>query len=125
MIFGIGIDVTSIARVDSSLQRFGERFAHRVLHENERDDFVASSQPARFLAKRFAAKEAASKALGTGIRGGVTLHDFVTWKSDMGKPELKVFGVAAERCRQVGVTRYHVSLSDEGDIVTAVAIFEM
>lgn len=125
MIFGIGIDVTSIARVDSSLQRFGERFAHRVLHENERDDFVASSQPARFLAKKFAAKEAASKALGTGIRGGVSLHDFVTWNSDMGKPELKVFGVAAERCRQEGVTRYHVSLSDEGDIVTAVAIFEM
>ena len=125
MIFGIGIDVTSIARVDSSLQRFGERFAHRVLHENERDDFVASSQPARFLAKKFAAKEAASKALGTGIRGGVSLHDFVTWNSDMGKPELKVFGVAAELCRQEGVTRYHVSLSDEGDIVTAVAIFEM
>lgn len=124
MIFGIGVDVTSIERIESALQRFGDRFVNRVLHENERGDFARSGQHARFLAKRFATKEAASKALGTGIRDGVSLHDFVTWNTDMGKPELNVFGVAAKRCQQVGVTRYHVSLSDEGDIVTAFVIFE-
>ncbi len=125
MIFGIGVDVTSIARIDSSRSRFGERFAHRVLHENEREDFLVSSQPSRFLAKRFAIKEAASKALGTGIRNGVSLHDFVTRKGDMGKPELSVFGVAAVHCKRAGVARYHVSLSDEGDIVTAFVILEI
>ena len=124
MIFGIGVDITSIARIESSWQRFGERFARRVLHQCERTAFANSRQPPQFLAKRFAIKEAASKALGTGIRDGVSLHDFVTHKNSQGRPELSVYGVAALRCAQSGIKRYHVSLSDEGDTVTAFVIFE-
>ncbi len=124
MIFGIGVDIASITRIELSLQRFGERFAHRVLHEQERGEFIHSSQPGRFLAKRFAIKEAASKALGTGIREGVSLHDFVTHNDAMGKPELQVLGIAAKRCERQGINHYHVSFSDEGDTVTAFVIFE-
>lgn len=125
MIFGIGVDVTSIIRIETSLQRFNQRFAHRVLHPQEREAFTQAHYPARFLAKRFAIKEAASKALGTGIARGVRLHDFVTHNDALGKPQLHIYGVAAHYCAQQAIDRYHVSLSDEGDIATAFVIFEM
>ncbi len=124
MIFGIGVDITSVARSAQSLERFGDKFVRRVLSDVEIEAFQTSNQPERFLAKRFAIKEAASKALGTGIRDGVSFHDFVTEHDAMGKPELCVSGRAAERCEQFGITRFHLSLSDEGDTVVAYVVME-
>ena len=124
MIYGIGVDVTSVSRVEKSLERLGERFMHRILAVDEREDYCAHSQPARFLAKRFAIKEAASKALGTGIRDGVSFHDFITSHDSLGRPLLHVAGRADELSRSVGIVRYHLSLSDEGDLVAAYVVCE-
>ena len=124
VISGIGVDVTSVERIEQSLARLGERFAKRILHPEEMHHYTASKQPARYLAKRFAAKEAACKALGTGIRDGVSFHDFVISNNAYGKPELRIEGRAAELCEADGVTTHHISISDEGDVVTAFAVFE-
>ncbi|MEM7292813.1 MAG: holo-ACP synthase [Pseudomonadota bacterium] len=124
MITGIGVDTTLVSRIEESLDRFGDRLVARVLHESERTEFESCRQPAQFLAKRFAIKEAAAKALGTGIREGVSLHDFVTEHDKLGKPLLSVGGVAAEMCAAQGINHFHVSLTDEADNVTAFAVFE-
>ena len=75
-IIGLGTDIAEIERVETALARIGESFAKRILTEREFEQFQLIKKKARFLAKRFAAKEAASKALGTGIALGVTFHDF-------------------------------------------------
>lgn len=124
MIVGIGTDLVTLSRVARVHTRFGERFAHRVLHPNEFSAYRAHAEPARFLAKRFAVKEAAVKALGTGERDGVLLRDFYVTHDALGKPSLEVSGEGATRCRQLGVTARHVSLSDEGDLVTAFVVLE-
>lgn len=124
MIVGIGTDLVTVSRVARVHARFGERFARRVLHVCEFDDYRRHADPARFLAKRFAVKEAAVKALGTGERAGVLLRDFRVRHDALGKPLLEVSGVAEERCRTGGVTARHVSLSDEGDLVSAFVVLE-
>ena len=124
MITGIGTDLVTVSRVARSHERFGERFARRILHAVEFEAYRRSREPARFLAKRFAVKEAAVKALGTGERDGVLLRDFHVEHDALGKPLLGVSGEAARRCRQAGVTVRHVSLSDEGDQVIAFVVLE-
>ena len=124
MIIGIGTDLVTISRVARSHERFGDRFARRILHAVEFEAYHRSREPARFLAKRFAVKEAAVKALGTGEREGVLLRDFHVEHNGLGKPLLGVSGEAERRCRQAGVTVHHVSLSDEGDQVVAFVILE-
>lgn len=124
MIAGIGIDLTTISRIENVHRRFGNRFASRILNAEERPAFQQHSNPARFLAKRFAAKEAAVKALGTGERQGVLLKDFYIQHDDLGKPELFVSGEAKRRCDQMGITSFWISLSDEGDKVAAFVILE-
>ena len=86
MIFGIGTDIVSIKRIEDSLFRFGDRFLHRVLNEAEVAEYAQTSQPARFLAKRFAVKEAFSKAYGTGIGAEVGWHDVAIAHDARGKP---------------------------------------
>ena len=124
MITGIGVDSASVVRIESSLQRFGERLERRVLHPSEIEDYRVASNPARYLAKRFAVKEAASKALGTGIREGVSLRDFSTRRDRLGKPSLFLHGVAQAMCQSRGIDRFHVSITDEGDAVIAFVVFE-
>lgn len=124
MIHGIGTDLVTVSRVARVADRFGERFARRILHDNEMDRWRGHVDPARFLAKRFAVKEAAVKALGTGERSGVLLRDFHVSHDALGKPLLGVTGVAAERCREHGIGALHVSISDEGDLVNAFVVLE-
>ena len=124
MIVGIGTDLVTVSRVARAHARFGERFARRVLHASELEAWRTAPDPGRFLAKRFAIKEAAVKALGTGERGGVLLSDFHVDHDALGKPLLGVSGVAETRCREAGVAARHVSLSDEGDMVSAVVVLE-
>ncbi len=88
MIFGIGTDIVSVSRIESALTRHGEAFARRILAEEEFADYATQAHPARFLAKRFAAKEALAKASGQGLRHPVTLHNIAVGHDALGKPAL-------------------------------------
>lgn len=123
MIYGIGTDIVTVARMREALARHGERFAERLLHPDELADFAKAREPERFLAKRFAAKEAFAKALGTGLRPPATLAAIGVSHDALGKP-LYVFAAAlAERVSELGL-RSHLSISDERDSVVAFAILE-
>lgn len=124
MIFGIGTDIVSIQRVSDNLARYGERFAERILSAAELDRFRASARPANFLAKRFAAKEAVAKALGTGIRDGLSLRDISVENDPLGKPELVFSQRAQEKLRLSGIGNTHVSLADEQGYAIAFVTLE-
>ncbi|AOV17260.1 holo-ACP synthase [Acidihalobacter aeolianus] len=121
---GIGVDLVRVARLERLHARYGERLAERVLHPDERPGLAEAPEPARYLAKRFAAKEAGSKALGTGFALGVRLRDLRVVHDDLGKPALVLSGVAAERAAALGVTGCHLSLSDEHEHVIALVVLE-
>jgi len=124
MIFGIGVDLVTISRVASVYDRFGDRFARRFLHDKEQKQLLDHPQAAHFLAKRFAVKEAAVKALGTGERSGVLLKDFYIEHTELGKPLLRIDGKAKALCEAQNIKASHVSLSDEGDSVAAFVVLE-
>ncbi len=124
MIAGIGVDLATVSRVTKVHERFGDRFARRILHEEEWATYKQHTQPARFLAKRFAVKEAAVKALGTGERDGVLLKDFYLQHDKLGKPLLRASGEASARCQRQGIRHFWVTLTDEGDTVAAFVVLE-
>lgn len=123
MIHGIGADIVQVQRIKTSLERHGPRFASRILAMFEREDFSSSRDPARFLAKRFAAKEAFGKALGTGVAVPATLHAVAVGHDPLGKPlyrfDENLTGFLEER----GLNA-HLSLTDEVDYVVAFALIE-
>ncbi|NWF39172.1 holo-ACP synthase [Mariprofundus sp. NF] len=123
-IFGIGTDRVVIARIAASLERFGDRFVDRVYTEEEVEQARAKGNVARRLAMLFAAKEAASKALGTGFRHGITLRDIETIHQASGKPEIILHGVAAKMAAELGIQTVHLSLTDDDGIAMAFAIAE-
>ncbi len=123
-IVGLGTDIAEIDRFEKSLSKLGEAFAKRILTEPELVTFHATKQQSRFLAKRFAAKEAASKALGTGIAKGVTFHDFIVSNDANGKPVLSLHNQALAYATSEGVTHIHLSISDERHYAVATVIFE-
>jgi holo-[acyl-carrier protein] synthase len=122
MIYGIGTDIVRVARMRSSLQRFGETFARRILTSAEFDEFRTDKCPAQFLAKRFAAKEALAKALGTGFRGGVRLSDIGVEHNEAGRPGLYYSGRTESLLRELGVAGSHLSLADEQEYAVAFVI---
>lgn len=124
MIVGVGIDLVGIARIDRLHGRYGQRFARRLLAGQEWAEYRASRDPVRLLAKRFAAKEAAAKALGTGIARGIRFGDLWTAHDPAGAPLLRWDGKARERAEALGVVQAHLSLSDERDHVVACVILE-
>lgn len=113
MIYGVGTDIVRIARIEASLERFGERFARRVLAETEWAEFSRSRRPARFLAKRFAAKEAAAKAFGTGFSEGIAMRDIVVGHDGRGRPLLEFTAGAADFAAARAIVEAHLSISDE------------
>lgn len=123
-IVGMGTDIVDIRRIEQALSRSGDSFAKRLLAESEWQQFSIHKQPARFLAKRFAAKEAAAKALGTGIAAGVTFTDFIVTNNAAGKPELSLQGKAAELARAQNIKHQHISISDEKHYAVVTVIFE-
>lgn len=125
MIAGIGVDLATVSRIEQAYTRFGDRFARRILNAMEWTSFSEHHSPVRFLAKRFAVKEAAVKALGTGERKGVLLRDFYLEHDELGKPILKVSGVAQTLCEQRGIKHFWVSITDEGDTVAAFVVLEL
>lgn len=119
MIFGIGTDIVRIARMAKALERFGERFAQRILTAEELNEFRASARPAYFLAKRFAAKEAAAKAMGLGFQKGLSLRHIAVAHDELGKPLLRFEGFAADYIASHGIDEVHLSLADEEDHAVA------
>ncbi|MDR2260594.1 MAG: holo-ACP synthase [Azoarcus sp.] len=123
MIHGIGADIVQVERMRAALGRHGEAFAIRILAPSEQGDWRAARDPARFLSKRFAAKEAFGKALGTGIAPPATLHALAVAHDMRGKPFLDYDGRLAVHMEEQGLST-HLSLSDERDYVVAVAVIE-
>jgi len=119
MIYGIGTDIVRISRVEDALERFGRRFAEKVLGDEELLEFDGYHNPARLLAKRFAVKEATLKALGTGLRMGMSLKDIQLEHDALGKPMLCLSGKAESIARERGVGQGFVSLSDEKEYALA------
>jgi holo-[acyl-carrier protein] synthase len=119
MIFGIGTDIVRISRIQKSLDRYGERFSRRILAGQELDDFQRTLHPARFLARRFAAKEAVVKAYGTGFTQGMTFRDIVVSHDVAGKPLLLLSGRALELQQEMGIGETFISISDEQEYAVA------
>ena len=117
----LGTDILKVGRIDEVLGRLGDRFAHRILTEDERLEYHNSAQPSRLLAKRFAAKEAVSKALGTGIGRGVSWQDIQIEHDENGAPTVHLSGGASRVARERGASRVLLSLADEIDYVVAFA----
>jgi holo-[acyl-carrier protein] synthase len=125
MIYGIGIDLVQVARLAGAIRRYGQRFLDRVFTPREIAHCRGRAKSDSAFALRFAAKEAFSKALGVGLRrGGVRWREVEVVPDPRGKPELQVSGRAAQLCREAGITRMHLSLSDEDQQGLAVVILE-
>ena len=124
MIVGTGVDIIEIARFEDALRKHGERFSKRVCTAAEIAYCEKFKKPAERIAARFAAKEAAFKALGTGWRDGLRWVDVEVTHSASGKPELILRGRAEEIARRLGVTRTAVSISHSDQYAVAQVIFE-
>lgn len=124
MIYGIGVDLIHVARIERALKRFGERFIRRVFTPSEAELCLRRNSPASCFALRFAAKEAFSKAVGLGMREGVRWRDIEVYHHPGGKPDLRLHGRSQEICREVGVTLAHVSMSDDGGYGVATVVLE-
>lgn len=124
MILGIGTDLCDVGRVERALERWGERFATKVLVPAELERFRRHRAPAGYLAKRFAAKEAFSKAMGTGIRFPVNWHNVSVANRPSGKPYLEFSEPLAALVRSRGIASVHLSLTDERTMASAVVILE-
>ena len=116
---GIGVDIVKLERIEAVHRRFGDRFARKVLSAEELSGGPVTSS---FIAKRFAAKEAIAKALGTGFRGGITMPSITITKNSLNKPQVALTGATAERLRAIGAQQVLVSIADEVDSVVAFAI---
>jgi holo-[acyl-carrier protein] synthase len=122
VIYGIGTDVLQVARVEETWQRFGDHFARRLLLDEEQRLFARAKRPARFLAMRFAAKEAVVKALGTGFANGIWIRDVGMMPNALGQPQVIFSDRGRALCKKLGVGDAHLSLSDEAGLVVAVAV---
>lgn len=123
MIAGVGTDLVDIRRISKALERT-PGLAQRILSEDELQQYRDSTRPENFLAKRFAAKEAAVKALGTGIGRGISWQHFCVSYDALGRPLMVLNGGALEKAEQLGIRQIHISYSDETDHVIAFAVAE-
>jgi holo-[acyl-carrier protein] synthase len=122
MVVGLGIDVASVERIRQSLERFGDRLWTRVLTEREQGELAARTDRAEALAGRFAAKEAAMKALGAPA--DVTFQDLEVRRGTNRAPELHLLGAAHEHGRRLGVARSLVSITHDAGVAAAVVVLD-
>ena len=124
MIFGIGVDVLEAARVKKLYDKYGDRFVERLLMPAEREQLGKTKRTERFLAMRFAAKEAIVKAMGTGFSHGIWIRDVGVVQNSWGRPEV-VYSPRGEKVRRrLGIGAGHVTLTDEAGLIVAVAVLE-
>jgi holo-[acyl-carrier protein] synthase len=122
MIYGIGTDIVNIARIEKSLAKFGDIFAKKILSEKEMAVFaIKKDNQASYLAKRFAAKEAFAKALGTGFRGEISLKHVEILNDELGKPSLCISGAAQKTLQKLAGDKANLHLSLSDDYPTAIA----
>jgi holo-[acyl-carrier protein] synthase len=124
MIVGIGTDIVSIERIAGVLERHGERFVNRVLTPQERVRFENTKMKANHLAKRWAAKEAFSKAIGTGIHAPFTWQSITVGRDPKGKPLVIPNEPMKKHLEQMGVTHSHISLTDDAGVAVAFVVLE-
>ena len=124
MIVGIGIDIAEVSRIKELNARHGRRFHGRILTDNEINELAERADSAAYLSGRWAIKEAVFKALGTGWAHGVHFRQIEVQNNDFGKPELVLTGRAREVADQLGVNRYHISISHDIHFATGLCIFE-
>jgi len=122
MIFGIGTDILRTERVAATYERFGDRFSNRLLMPEEVQQFAYTKHPVRFLAMRFAAKEAIVKAMGTGFANGMWIRDAGVVSNRLGKPEVVFSARGKKLCEEFGIAGGHVSLTDEAGLIFAIAV---
>lgn len=124
MIYGIGTDIVSLKRIVRLSKKFGQAFTERILSPEELLEFPQVGKPMNYLAKRFAAKEAFAKAVGTGIRGAVSFRNIGIGHDAQGKPEFFYAPVLEKWLKEQGITHVSLSMSDEDDTVLAFVIAE-
>lgn len=125
MIFGIGTDIVEVSRIEASINEFGDAFARRILAESEFSSYMQSHIKPRFLAKRFAAKEAFSKALGTGLRAPATFQNIAVSHDDLGKPILILAAELQILLQAKNITQTYISISDEKNLAAAFVVLEI
>ena len=124
MIYGVGTDIVELSRIQETYNRFGDHFVQRLLMDEERELFEKNKWPARFLAMRYAAKEATVKAMGTGFANGMWLKDSGFMPNRFGRPE-PIFSPRGQRkCDELGIGEGYLTLTDEAGLVVAVAVLE-
>lgn len=124
MIYGIGIDVIEPQRVERLLEKYGERFARRVLTPIEWPGYLKTVRPVLFLANRFSAKEAFSKAMGTGFRYPVTLQCISVVQNRAGKPGFEFHPRLGELVKDRGIIAHHLTISDEKSLACTCVVLE-
>jgi len=124
MIYGVGVDLVKISRIENVLSRWGDRFVKRVFTENESEFCYKRAFPSSPFALRFAAKEAFSKAMGTGMRHGIRWRDIEVFHFPGGRPGLRLSGRSSTICEEEHITGWHLSLSDEGEYGIAMVVLE-
>lgn len=124
MIFGVGTDIVDIERIKRSTERHGDKFAERILAPQEMAIYQNTKNKIHYLAKRFAAKEAVSKSLGTGMRQGIDFVQLIITNDEIGKPQVVLEGKALAWSEQNKITKIHLSISDEKTQAVAFAIAE-
>jgi holo-[acyl-carrier protein] synthase len=124
MIFGTGIDLVKIERMDSVIKRWGDRFIERIFTPGEIEICSRRAFPSSAFSMRFAAKEAFSKAIGMGMKNGVRWLDIEVFHYPGGRPGLRLHGRCNELCANEDITGLHVSLSDDGEYGVAMVILE-
>ncbi len=121
MIVSVGTDIVDTRRIDQSLRRFGMRFQNRILGKGEHRD-LDDRELAAYLSRQFAAKEAVAKALGTGMRQGVSFRSIRVYRNDQGAPFVSLFDGAQIVAHSLGIKNIHISLSDERHYALAFAV---
>lgn len=124
MIYGIGTDIVSVARIEAAIARHGMAFPTRILTAQEFQEYTRQSRPAQFLGKRFAAKEAVAKAIGSGLRHPVGWQQITVSHDDAGKPFFLFSSELASYLQQKGVGHHHLSMSDEHEMAVAFVVLE-
>jgi holo-[acyl-carrier protein] synthase len=124
LIYGIGIDVVEPHRIARLIDKYGERFARRVLTAQEWPGYQKTARPVLFIANRFAAKEAFSKAMGTGFRYPVTLQCISVVQNRLGKPSLEFHPNLATLVQREGIVGHHLTISDEKSLACACVVLE-